>query len=715
MSKDQDIVDEARSRFKLCSDREAFFRANFRYDRRFEAQDCTNNFGWPDDMYTARTNAGRSCLTVNKVHQHVLNVTNDAKVNRPAIKISPVSGGATFKASEILMGLVRHICYVSNADDAFDTALRDAVIGGIGYFRITTDYVSDDSFDTEVFINRIPDAMSVYLDTDIKEFDGSDARYGFIFGDWAKDEFDRTYPKFKDEVTQSAPLGISGTDDTWQSRDDDNKHVRVVEYYRKMEKKDRLHMLADGTMVHESDAKEGDFLDILKANSIRSRAVTRDEVEWFLIANDEIIDRNIFPSKYIPIVRIVGEERCIDGILDRFGLVRAMIDSQRMYNVMSSAAVEYVGGQTKTPWIISASAIESFETYWENANRETFPYLPYNDYDDEGNREIDAPKRADAPIYAPAYQQALVQAASDMDMVSGQHEASFGQPSQERSGAAINARVSMASNATGHFIYNLAIGIRYAGKIILDVIPKIYDTRRTLRILGNDGAQSTIQIDPEMRQAHQDVPGSDDEDFSPEQISAVLNPLVGKFDVIADVSARSFATQRMETFNALAGILQQNESLVPIIGKYLFKVMDVPLADEIGDALDEHFGSQADPQLQAAQQHLAAQHGVMMQQQQEIQQLKSKILIEQQQKEIDLEKLMNERFKIVTEADPELAKVLIRHMGSQALGTDVKPILQAEAIGNTVLQQTLGSIFPEGDQSAQGGAPPILPNAGPSN
>lgn len=707
--KDDDILEEAKERFKLCQTYESYFRSNARYDRRFDAQDSTNNFGWPDDLYQSRNNAGQSCLTVNKVHQHVLQVCNDIKQNKPGITIRPVGNGATFKASEILEGICRHIESTSNASDVYESATMDQVVMGYGAWRICTDYVSPDTFDQDIYIRRVP-ALSVFIDPDAKEFDTSDSKYGFVFSDIPREQFEREHPKFKDEVSSSSPLGEEDHDDyNWHDRDTNHKHVRIVEYYRKVEKKDKLHLLPDGSLVRESDAKDADLLDELRANSVQSRPVLRDEVEWFLICCNQIIDRNDFASKYIPLIKIVGEETVIDAVMDRKGLIRAMIDSQRMYNVMSSAAVSYVSGQTKTPWLISAEAIEGYETLWKAANTSTAAYLPWNSYDDAGQREVPPPQRTEPPVYAPAYQQALAQAQADMQGVSGQFEAQFGMESNERSGKAINERVKNGNNATYHFINNLAVGIRHTGRIVLDMIPRIFDRPgRVLKILGQDGKATTVALDPDMQQAHQQAPGMDPESFSPDQAAAVLNPNVGTYDVIADVGP-NYGTRRMETFNAISQILMQNESLTPVIGDLLFRIADFPMADELANRMQEHFNSQADPQLQAAQQHLAAQHQVMMNQQHEIDQLKSKILIEQQQKDIDVEKVLNERFKIVAAADPELAKILIRHMGSTALGTDVRPLVHAQAIEHTVMQQTLGQIFPEGDQSAQGGSPPILP------
>lgn len=681
--KNEEIIAEAKKRFKQCVDWESYFRANYRFDKRFDAGNSVNNYQWPNDMYSARNRDSKPCLTVNKVHEHVLHVTNDAKQNKPGIKISPVGNGATFKAGEILEGIVRHIEYVSNATEAYDTATKSQVIGGIGWWRVVCDYESDDSFDQSIFIRRIADAMSVYLDPDIKEFDGSDARYGFVFKDMPKDEFDLTYPEFEDIVSNSSPLGQEENEFNWFANDV-NDHVRVLEYYRKVDKPDKLHLLADGTMVKESEAKEAHLLKELRAASIQSREIMGSEIEWYLIACNEIIDKADYPGKYIPLVRIIGEEQVIDGTLDRHGLVRAMIDSQRIYNVSNSAAVEYIGLQTKVPWKVAIEAIEGYETYWDSANTENHAYLPWNALNDAGQAIIPEPSRTDPPIYAAAYQQALVQAAADMQSTSGIFDAQLGQSSNERSGKAINERVRNGDTATFHFINNLSIGVKFTGKIILDLIPKVFDVPRTLKILGQDGTQMTVALDPSLAQAHVEHPGMDYESFSPQAVAAAINPMIGQYDVEADVGP-SYGTKRQETWNAISQILEQNESLTPIIGDLLFRAADFPLSDEIANRMQQHFNSQADPNLQQAQQMLAQQHQVMAQQGQEIEQLKSKAMVEQLQKDIDWYKAETDRLKAVGSIDPAALMPVVRQLVSELLGTPVNPIIAAHTAENAAM------------------------------
>jgi hypothetical protein len=685
---DTKIIDEAKERFQFCQDWEDQARNNFRADQRMDAGDSENHYQWPDELYQPRHDASKPCLTVNKIHQHVLQVTNDARTNKPSVTIKPVGNGATFKASEILESLVRQIEVHSAAGDAYDTATNNQVVGGIGWWRVTCEYEPNtDSFDQIIAIRRVIDPLSIYMDPSIKMLDGSDAEYAFCFVDIPKRQFDKKYPKFKDQVSSTSPLGEENDQDEAKT----GKNVRVCEYFRRIERHDTLHHLDNGMTAKESEVKDADLMDQLKINSAnpkKTRDIISYEVEWYLFAGDIIIDRNIWPGSMIPLVRIIGEERVIDGKLDRVGLVRSMLDSQKILNVMNSAAVEAIGLQTKVPWLIASSAVEGNEVQWQQANTKNYAYLVWNDFDDEGNRTNPKPERTEPPTYPQAYQAGITQANADMMASSGQFEASFGQPSNERSGKAINERVRNGNNSTFHFINNLSVGIRYTGRIILELIPKIYDTPdRILKVLGEDGTQSTVALDPGMATAHRNVTSADDESFSAQQVAMVLNPNVGRYQVEADTSA-SYGTRRMEAFSAISQILMQNESLVPVVGDLLFRSADFPLADEIAERMknmvpDKALGIGPSQEVTQLQQQLAQQHQVMAQLTHELEQVKSKAMSSELKREIEDYKAQTERMKVVGGIDPDSLRVHVRALMSEIMQQPINGLIAAHMQENS--------------------------------
>ena len=668
---DKDIIAEARLRFTRCQAHESLARDNALADTRFANGDAYNNWQWPNDV---RSNRGdRPCLTQNKIRQHNLHIVNDARQHKAAIKVTPTGGGATFEAAQVFSAIIRRIEYQSKAMDAYSTAIYHQVESGIGYVRVVTDYADDDSFDQEIFIRRVKDPRTVFLDPDAQEYDKGDMRFAFCFIDTPRKEFEAKYPDAK--ADEGPSLDYS---DDWDSKE----HVREAEYWRRGEKTDTLHLLTDGSTVRESALPAG-----AKARLpiVKSRDVAEASIEWFQLAGGKIVDRKVWPGRYIPIVPFIGEEITVDGQMDRKGHTRALIDAQRMYNYWNSAAVEQVALQGKSPYIAPSRAIEGVETYWNTANTVNHPYLPYNDMDDSG-QPIAKPERSVPPQMAQAYLQGMATSREDMMMVSGQYQAEMGAPGNERSGVAIQQRQREGDTATYHYIDNQAKGIRQVGRICLDLIPKIYDVARVIKIMAADGTQSDVDLDPRAQQAHQHVmpgaPGQPAVPVSPEQAQqaqedpaqpdprVIFNPAVGRYDVEADVGP-PFGTQREEAYNAISQIIQASPDLVHVAGDLLFKSADFPLADELAERLKRgvppQFMGGPSPQVLQLQQQVqqTTQHGQAIAQQAdaEVARLKAEIAtLREQAKDksagasIDDYRAETERLKAVAAADPAAAQ-----------------------------------------------------------
>lgn len=684
-SADEAVVREALKRFHRCEQWESVARKRWLDDEKFVNGDADNMYQWPDLVQSARslgTDDERPCLTINKTRQHVLQIINDARQNRTHIKYRPVGNGATFEAAQILDGMARHIEYISNAQQAYATATRHQVQSGLGYFRIMTDYAGPNTFDHEIFIRRVKNPLSIYLDPDIQEADGSDARFAFVYEDVPKDEFKAQYPEHKDIGSPAL-----GNQEGWITED----HIRVAEYFRKRDKKDQLVAFKSpetGEMVQmrRSEMNRGAWralmADILDDPDTQIRDLMDPTIEWFKIAGETIIERKPWVGRYIPICRVPGEETVINGQLDRKGHVRALKDPQRMYNYNASAQVEFGALQNKIPYIAPAQAIENYETYWETANVANYSVLPWNHKDDDGN-PIPKPERQAPPQASQAYQLAMTNAANDMMLVSGQYQADFGAPSNERSGVAIQQRQRQGATATYHYIDHLAMAIRFGGKILLDLIPKVYDTKRVQKIMAEDGSDSEVLIDPRAAQAYleEQAKGRD------EATQVIFNPNIGRYDVIADVGP-DFATRRQEAFNALSQIASSNQELMRVVGDLLFKSADFQYADEIAERMKRlvppmAMGDGPSPEVVQLQQQVQGLSRLLETMSRQIQEkqlaLKDKsaqVAEGAEQKIIDVYKAETERlsvFKDFLASDPEAAMAIVRQLVAETLQTDMTP------------------------------------------
>jgi hypothetical protein len=607
-TEDEKLIEQAHKEFETDFEYESDSREAWKLDLRFANGDPDNKFQWDSAYVKDRELNKRPCLTINKVKIHNRQITNEARQNKPSVRVYPVDSGADKETAKIFNGIIRHIETNSDAETAYDMAGDFAVDAGIGYWRIITDYASDDSFDQEIYIEPIKNPLNVLLDSRIQKPDGSDAKRGFIFKDIPKDEFERDYP---DCEPIDWPIN-NGTN--WVKTDS----IRVAEYFRMEDKKDVLYALPDGQTIKKSDL-EKDVIEQLEARvktgEVKKREIKGQAIKWYLIAGNKILDRKDWLGKYIPIVRVVGEEKEIDGKLDRKGHTRAMKDAQRMYNYNSSASVEYGALQTKTPIIAPNEAIEGFETYWNRANTENLPYLPFN-HKDENGEQIPMPQRMNPPAASQLFLQGMQVASNEMNMSSGQYEAQFGNNPSAQSGKALNALQRKGDTATFHFIDNVARAIKYTGKILVDLIPKIYDTARVVRILGEDGSEQMVKIDPEMPQSYA-------KRETQEGIEEIYNPTVGRYDVTVAVGP-SYTTRRQEAFDALIQLSQGNPRIMEVAGDLVMKAADFPMAEELAERLaktlppelqDKEGGEspevqqikmQADQMLKALQQQLQA-------------------------------------------------------------------------------------------------------------
>jgi len=607
MSRDDDRLRDVKKLFKRCQEWEQQARSNMDNDVRFANGDAYNMYQWPENIIADRKLVDRPCLTTNIVRQHNLNIVNDMLQNKPGIKYRAVGDGADKAAADIWNDIARNIEYESNFPAILDNASRQLVEGGWAYWRIVTEYESEDTFNQVIRIQGIRDPRTVYTDPDAQAPDKSDMKFAFVFSDIPQEVWNRDYPRWKDISLDATYLD---EEYNWVLKD----HIRMAEYFYIEYKADKLLLIEDtesgeSFTMYESDLSRPAARVVKADAAVKVRPVQRPQVKWMLIAGNNIVEEKDWAGKYIPIVPVIAEETVIDGIMDRKGHTRAMLDSQRMYNYWNSASVEFVALQSKTPWIASVEAIENYEDDWAQANSENLPYLPINAFSEDG-QPIPPPQRPQVPQQAQGYVQGAQMARQEMMMVTGQYENTMGQPGNERTGKAISQRQMQGDRATYHYINGVARAIRYTGIIIQDLSPSIYDTKRVLQLMGENKVEYAVTVDPSAPKAAQEV-------RTASGMELVLNPKIGKYSVYADVGP-GYATKREEAWNAFNNILTQAPQLTGIIGDLLMLAGDFPHSEEAAERMrrlvpKEALGTGPSPQEAALQQQLQQVQGIVAQ------------------------------------------------------------------------------------------------------
>lgn len=574
---DDDLLAEIREKFERAAERENDNRERALNDIKF----ARLGEQWPEAVKKLREDERRPCLVINRMPAFIRQVVNEARANRPAINVIPADSNADPQTAEMMSGLIRNIEVSSNADIAYDTAVEAAVGGGFGYFRINIAYPDEDTFDKDIVIERIADPLTVYGDPDSESADGSDWNCAFIVSTITRDAFEAKY-KGKEPVDWDA-TGYGALKAPWL----DGEDILIAEYWHREEVPGKLLALSNDTAVPDSEyaEREGEYA-ALGVEVVGQRGVTRHKVTQYIVSGAEVLETVEWPGKYIPIVPVYGDEVVIEGKRHFKSLITDAKDAQREHNYWRSAAAETIALAPKAPFVGEEGVFDA-DPNWATANDKSHTYL-------EHTKGQPAPTRqgyAGPPV---GEMQQAVNAVEDMKAIIGIYDASLGVRSNETSGVAIRQRQRQGDIATFHFIDNLSRSIRHAGRIILDLIPRVFSTARIVRVLGEDMKPQNVQLAPADQQQQLMIEAQ----MKGQQLSRLFDVTAGKYDLVVK-SGPSFGTQREQAREEIVEIIRAYPDSVAILGPMYLRNSDWPGADEAADKLEAPQGG--DPRQAQAQ------------------------------------------------------------------------------------------------------------------
>lgn len=582
---DADLLKEAREQFGRCESSERNNRKWAKEDIEF----ARLSKQWPDAVRQQRELEGRPCLTINKLAPVIRQVVNDARQNRPSIKVMPADSKADPETAELMSGLIRNIEQSSNADVAYDTGVDASVSGGFGYWAINLDYCngieaeSDVSemgaelFEQDIVIERVANQFSVYGDPDSTEADSSDWMFAFQIEKVKKKQFALKYPGATESDFESATWAVCSGD--WLTDED----VMVARYW----KREEITRPVIGVQLPDTEDGPGDLVVMTVADwnkgksaieAMGGQAVTMPrpvkgyKVTRYTLTGVEVIATDPWPGSFIPIVPVYGDEVNVEGTRHFRSLVRDAKDANQMFNYWRTTATETVALAPRMPYIGQKGAFKTDAAKWATANSASHAYLEYDG--------ATPPQRQPMPTVAAGAIQEAINASDDIKAITGIYDASLGARSNETSGVAIRQRQREGDVSTYHFIDNLTRAIRHTGKILIDLIPKVYSTPRMVRILGED-----------MKAENKPINGMQPQDMENEDTEAAVRVhdlRVGKYDLVV-TSGPGYTTRREEAAAQMMEVIRGNPELAEVIGDLMARNLDWPGADEIAKRLEANY------------------------------------------------------------------------------------------------------------------------------
>ena len=574
---------------------------------------------WPDAIAKKRQAEGRPIQTINRLPAFIDQVVGDARQNRPSIKVHPAEDGDVDIAN-IYDGLIRAIQNESNADFAYDTAIEHTATFGFGAWRIKTDYESHDTFNQVILIERIVNPLNVYFDKNAQQPDYSDARHVAYLSQIPKDEYKKRWPKA--EVSD-----FKDFDAEWLGQDD---CVVIAEFWYKEDEEATLYLVQD---------EDGNYQTTLEKPPVFIRIVDQrktyiPKVKMCICSGAGTLEESDWAGQYLPIVGVNGKEDLVDGKRMLRGLVRFSKDAQRMYNYWRTVDTEQKALAPKAPVLVSAKQIEGLEDFWQKSLTDNLPYLVYNP-----DPTATIPQRLNAGIVDKGANEAALMCVDEMKSTTGIYSASLGEQDNEKSGRAILAQQRKGDTANFAYFDNVSRAIRYTGRAIIDLIPKIYDSARVVQIMGADGEKKLQRINQLA-----EVDGQ----------QKFLDLSVGKYDLVV-TQGSNYATKRIEALNSMVEIARVNPAIMQIAGDLIIKAMDWDGAEEIAERLKKTLP----PQLQDQDPNGLPPEvqGIIEQGKAQIDELTAKVKELESGQELKEDELRLKKYEIDVKAELELAKL----------------------------------------------------------
>jgi hypothetical protein len=472
----EEILKEAKERFSRALAAAEPIREHYSKNMRFISGDQ-----WSEQAKRARQDK-RPMLVMNRLRTFAAILCGEQRQNEIGGKVIPRGNGANKDTAEILAGKIRDIESESEADVANDKAFKDCIEGNQGWMRVSKEYVSETSFEQKLVIEPVEDSLSIVCDESAVKWDRSDMMYLFKFRDLSKYEFETRYPDADiDPFSPNMTVDNSG----WSKGD---AGVQVAEYWRKQLEKMKVCLYSNGQTAWK-DAKVNPLPPGLAA--VGERDGMRAKVEQFIINGCEVLEENAWDGSWIPFIPVIGDERWVDSKRVIFSAISHSHDAQRLVNFYATGEAEAAGLAPLPTWVGAKGQFKS-DKNWKEPNKA----VGYREYDliNVDGKPLPPPNWESFTPPTEAFLLGKQAAVDDVKATMGMSDALTGQKETDQSGKAIVALQKQGNTANFNFFDNLVRAIRHRTRILVELIPKTYDTAREERIIDKNGKEKMVKF-----------------------------------------------------------------------------------------------------------------------------------------------------------------------------------------------------------------------------
>jgi hypothetical protein len=515
------------------------------------------------DPYTVNKMSGKPKYTFDQCNPILDDIMGEMESMDFGISIKPAGGEATKESAEQYAGIVRNIESISGARYIYKDAARVMTGTGLSGWRVVTKYRDSDSFQQDLMIQPVSNFKDrVWFDNNADKRTMEDAPQCWVLSSMTRKAYDKKYPK-----GSGVSVGREKNSQAYQHKK--SNEVIIGEWLHKKKEKRELALLSNNKVVvvdEKFDLVRDDLFNknikVERTKTVNINVVYQsifDGADWL---TDEA--RTVF--KYLPVVPIYANFVISEDKVIYWGLVEKLMDPQRVLNFAESRKVEEAAlSPREKTWMTkdqaqSPDVIAALRT--ANTNMDSHQL-----YDHVANHP--------PPFRMPKQQPntVLLETANSADryMARTMPDENRGLSVNGRSGIAMQQLINKGNNSNYKYFTATEIGIAHTCRILVDAIPKVYDTKQEMTIMGEDGTTDTFTLKERVI------------DQETGQI-VELNNLAGSYTVTCS-SGPAFSNKQQETVQSIIDIAGIAPDVVNQGSDILVKNIDSPGMDKLAERI----------------------------------------------------------------------------------------------------------------------------------
>jgi len=514
-----------------------------------EAKRFITERGGQWDEYASSKMDGRFRGTFDMCTPIIDGIAGEIEQSDFTLRVAPSGGEASKDTAKTLDGIIRNIRNISNAEDVFNSAGRSNVTGGFDAWEVVQDWVDGDTFDQDLFIRRVPNAVdSVWFDLSSVLQDRSDANWGVKLVALPVSEYESRWPE-----GAGASVGDKSINQQNCSSFTKKEVVTVGKLYYRKPRKIELVRMTNGAVYKDDDDFES-IKDELALQGVtieldgngeekrRTRESWRvysrmfDGSMWLDEEEETVFD-------YIPLIPIYGNFDVVDNECVYFGKLENLYDSQRVLNYAMSRDIED-GALSPSPTIWMTDKQAEGNDYSE-MNTDRAPIRIYNA--DPEAPPVNGQSFTGGPTPSAGLQTTIANTQQMISTSSNTFQSQQGNANAQQSGVAGLQQIEQGNVGNIKWFKDLEVAICHTGKVLINAIPRVYDATRQVRILSEDGSSEIVVLNQPVldQQTGKNI---------------TLNDLsIGEYDVVCEVGPAFNSAQKeaARSFEVMASINPQ--------------------------------------------------------------------------------------------------------------------------------------------------------------